>query len=137
MTGGATGAILQKRRSRNFHKNHRKTPVSESLFSYSCRLRPATLVKKRLWHSCFPVNFVKFVRTPFLQNTFERLSLKWISLEKSKKILFPIWRKQSKTFVTPHLENDVINKEPIRTIINKELCHKEFYQWSSFFSYGF
>ena len=32
-------------------------------------LRPATLLKKRLWHSCFPVNFAKFLRTPFLQNT--------------------------------------------------------------------
>ena len=21
--------------------------------------------KKRLWHSCFPVNFAKFLRTPF------------------------------------------------------------------------
>ena len=31
--------------------------------------RPATLLKKRLWHSCFPVNFTKFLRTPFLQNT--------------------------------------------------------------------
>ena len=26
--------------------------------------RPATLLKKRLWHWCFPVNFIKFVRTP-------------------------------------------------------------------------
>ena len=25
--------------------------------------------KKRLWHRCFPVNFVKFLRTPFRQNT--------------------------------------------------------------------
>ena len=25
----------------------------------------ATLSKKRLWHSCFPVNVVKFLRTPF------------------------------------------------------------------------
>ena len=32
-------------------------------------LRSATLLKKRLWHKCFPVNFVKFLRTPFLQNT--------------------------------------------------------------------
>ena len=24
-------------------------------------LRPATLLKKRLWHRCFPVNFVKFL----------------------------------------------------------------------------
>ena len=28
-------------------------------------LRHATLLKKRLWHECFPVNFVKFLRTPF------------------------------------------------------------------------
>ena len=27
--------------------------------------RPATLFKKRLWHRCFPVNFVKFLRTSF------------------------------------------------------------------------
>ena len=26
-------------------------------------------IKKRLWHRCFPVNFDKFLRTPFLQNT--------------------------------------------------------------------
>ena len=32
-------------------------------------LIPATLLKKTLWHSCFPVNFAKFLRTPFLQNT--------------------------------------------------------------------
>ena len=25
----------------------------------------ATLFKKRLWHRCFPVNFVKFLRTTF------------------------------------------------------------------------
>ena len=28
-------------------------------------LRPATLLKKKLWHRCFPVIFVKFLRTPF------------------------------------------------------------------------
>ena len=27
-------------------------------------LRPATLFKKKLWHRCFLVNFVKFLRTP-------------------------------------------------------------------------
>ena len=30
----------------------------------SKNLRPATLLKKRLWHRCFFVNFVKFYRTP-------------------------------------------------------------------------
>ena len=28
-------------------------------------LRPATLLKKKLWHDCFPLNFAKFLRTPF------------------------------------------------------------------------
>ena len=27
--------------------------------------RPAILLKKRLWNRCFPVNFVKFLGTPF------------------------------------------------------------------------
>ena len=31
--------------------------------------------KKRLWHRCFPVNFEKFLRTSFLQNTSGRLLL--------------------------------------------------------------
>ena len=35
----------------------------------------ATLLKKRLWHRCFPVNFAKFLGTPFLQNTSGRLFL--------------------------------------------------------------
>ena len=29
----------------------------------------ATLLKKSLWYRCFPVNFAKFLRTPFLENT--------------------------------------------------------------------
>ena len=29
-------------------------------------LRPATLLQKRLWHTCLTVNFVKFLRTTFL-----------------------------------------------------------------------
>ena len=40
------------------------------------RLRPATLLKKR----CFPVNFAKFLRAPFLQNTSGRLLLSILDL---------------------------------------------------------
>ena len=40
--------------------------------------KPATLLKKRLGQRGFPVNFVKFLRTPFLQNTSGRLLLEWI-----------------------------------------------------------
>ena len=37
---------------------------------------PATLLKKRLWHGCFLVNFAKFLRTYFLCNTSGPLLLK-------------------------------------------------------------
>ena len=43
-------------------------------------LRPATLFKKRLRHRCFSVNFVKFLRTPFSQNTSEGLFLVYLEL---------------------------------------------------------
>ena len=38
-------------------------------------LTPVTLLKKRPWHRCFPLNFAKFLRAPFLQNTSGRLLL--------------------------------------------------------------
>ena len=44
--------------------------------------RTATLLKKRLWYRCFPVNFAKFLRTPFLQNTSGRLLLTLITITK-------------------------------------------------------
>ena len=60
---------------RNFAKfvgNH----LCQSLFfNKVAGLRATTLLKKRLWHRCFPVNFTKFLRTPFLQNTSGRLLL--------------------------------------------------------------
>ena len=47
-------------------------------------LRPATLLKTSFWHRCFPVNFVKFLRKLFLQNTsagcFCTLLLRWDNL---------------------------------------------------------
>ena len=35
----------------------------------------AFLLKRKLWHRCFPKNFVKFLRIPFLKNTSGRLLL--------------------------------------------------------------
>ena len=67
--------LVEKTFPYKVHKIHRKTHVPESLLLKSCRPRPrpATFFKKKLWHRCFPVNFLKFLRTPFLQNTSGRL----------------------------------------------------------------
>ena len=40
--------------------------ISQTLFfNKIADLRSATLLKKRFWCRCFPVNFAKFLRTPF------------------------------------------------------------------------
>ena len=58
---------------RNFAKFTGKH-MYQSLFLIKLKgLGPATLLKKRLWHRYFPVNFAKFLRTP--QNTSGRLLL--------------------------------------------------------------
>ena len=40
--------------------------MQESVFNKVAGLRPATLLRKRLWHICFPANFAKFLRTPLV-----------------------------------------------------------------------
>ena len=51
---------------RNFAKLIGKYLCQSFFFNKVAGLGPATLLKKRLWHRCFPVNFAKFLRTPFL-----------------------------------------------------------------------
>ena len=44
-----------------------KLQASDLFFNKVAGLKPATLLKKRLWHRCFLMNFEKFLRTPFLK----------------------------------------------------------------------
>ena len=62
--------FYEERCPQKFHRIHRKKPEPELELGI-----PAALLKQRIWHRCFPVNFVKFLRTPFLQNTTGRLLL--------------------------------------------------------------
>ena len=61
---------------RNFAKFTGKHLCQSIFFNKVAGLRAANLFKKRLWHRCFPMNFVKFLRAPFLQNTSRQLLLK-------------------------------------------------------------
>ena len=58
-------------------QNSQETPVPEAA--------RAILLKKRLWHKCFPVNFAKFLRTPFSQNTYGGDTLQQCFLHKKEK----------------------------------------------------
>ena len=56
----SSGGVLYKGCSLKLRKIHRKTPVPESPFLIKLQVRPTTLLKKRYWRRCFPVNFAKF-----------------------------------------------------------------------------
>ena len=50
---------------RNFSKFTRKHLCQVFFYKKDAGPEPATLLKMRLWHRCFPINFAKFLRTPF------------------------------------------------------------------------
>ena len=50
---------------RNFTNLTGKLLCESLLFNKVTGLSPVTVLKKRLWHECFPVNFAKFLRTSF------------------------------------------------------------------------
>ena len=77
---------------KNFAKLTGKCFCYSLFFSNAASLRHATLSKRRLWHRCFPVNFAKFLRTPFFIEHIRELLL-YISM-------VPLTRKEnSKHFI--------------------------------------
>ena len=52
-----------------------KTHVLQSLLNKVAGLHASNFIKKRLQHRYFPVKTAKFLKTPFLKNIYERLSL--------------------------------------------------------------
>ena len=57
--------LCEKGLLKNFAKFIGKYLCQSPFFNKVASLRPTTLLKKRLWHWCFPVSFVKLLRTPF------------------------------------------------------------------------
>ena len=72
-------------------------------------------LKKRLWHRWFPVNFAKFLRTPFLT---EHL---WWLLLKSKSKLRTMCRKNHENFKNSKLRCNLTGS------YKKEYIHRYFY----------
>ena len=74
------GFIRLLRRSRlevflKISQNSQENTCARASVNKVTGLRSATLLKKRPWHMCFPVNFAKFLRTPFLTD-----HLRWLLL---------------------------------------------------------
>ena len=84
-----------------FHEIHikyvKRKPPRLRKKEFRRSLRPATLLKKRLWRRYFPVNFAQFLKTPFLRNSSGRLLLQ----ERKEKRLF--LRKQGSSTKERHI----------------------------------
>ena len=59
---------MKKGALRNFKKFTGKQLCQSLFFNKVAGLKPAILLKKRLWDRCFPVNFVKSLTTPFTEH---------------------------------------------------------------------
>ena len=72
LSWGTLEIFLSKKNVAIFKEAATEGVLYEKLF-----LEILVFLKRRLWHSCFSgiVNFAKFLRAPFLQNTSERLPL--------------------------------------------------------------
>ena len=62
---------------------------------------PATFFKNTLWHSIFPVNFEKYLRTPFSQHTYGWLLLYKHTVKHCYCELFKRFRNRTKTQTLP------------------------------------
>ena len=60
----ATGSVLSKKMFLKISQNSQENTYVRVSF-----LTKSTLLKNILWQRCFPVNFGKFLKTPFLQNS--------------------------------------------------------------------
>ena len=80
---------------RNFAKFTGKHLCQSLFFNKVAGLRPATVLKKRIWHRCLPVNFAKFLRTPF---SIEHL--RWLLLYITNSLIWlaPFLKNQFRTF---------------------------------------
>ena len=89
---------------RNFAKFRGKHLCQSIFFVKVVGLRTSTLLKRRLWHRCFPKNFTKFWRTPFLQNSSRQL------------LQIDYWQGPTYAFMRPKYA------WPIRCICESKLC---------------
>ena len=81
---------------KNFTKFTRKHLCHSLFFNKVAGLRQVTLLKKRLWHWCFTVNFAKFLRTPFSIVVLEDSSSLWTAA--SSMVSLKIWLKFGKLY---------------------------------------
>ena len=74
----AVAIVLFKKVLLKLLQNSQESTSARASFSIKLLAARTTLLIKRLWHWCFPVNFVKFLKALFIQSTSGRLLLQFL-----------------------------------------------------------
>ena len=86
------GCVLSKSFSQKFHKNHRKTPVPESLFLKSCRSEACNFIKKETLAQVFSCEFYEISKNTYLHRTLlvaastYRNDLRWVHFDDEPRV---------------------------------------------------
>ena len=121
---------LIDRQCRGVYNNHGRKYIQKYSKVYStqsmsyerpCFLRPVTLLKKRLYHRYVPLNFAKFLRTPFLQSTSGRLLLDLLNQIVRTDNKFYSVKSRSKTW-----SNTCLKMKNVGKILEESLCKRSF-----------
>ena len=76
-----------------------KTPVLKPLLNKVPGCKACNFAKKRIQHSCFPVNIAKFLRAPILKNIYLHTAASEVTLG-SDCLVLPFWTVAFKTILT-------------------------------------
>ena len=110
----------------NLRSSHLRCSVKKRVLRNFAR--PAILSKKSLWYKRFPVKFAKFLRTPFLQNTFGQLLL--------NKSSYPLndLRNFNEIFRTNVTNDNITSHEKLRFTLSGKMLVQKNQIFESFFS---
>ena len=108
--------------------------LCESLYLIKVAGRgPATLLKKRLWQRCFPVNFVKFLRTPFFKEHLWWLLLNFVLdyFDKNWSDVLQIDQQDVNLSINSILEsmNSILDEHALSKWINKYILKFKSKPW--------
>ena len=90
-------------------------------FKWSCRYRPATLLKTRLWYKYFLVNFAKFLRASLFM-----IHLRWMLLFSVIRQISQVWKKKSYS----HLEREIFKNLILHSLIAVKFRVFSLKKWS-------
>ena len=126
--------LCKKGVPRNFVKFTEKHLCQSFFFNKVAGLTLATLLKKRLWHRCFPVIFAKFLSAPFLIE-----HLRWLLLYFVWSLIFLYLKhgthasKKYCTLIhTPKEANDKIKTKMLKNLCALKCRVKPFLVFLSF-----